>query len=101
MQRNAQTLERQMRAADGLAGLKAEVEVERLKAELDTMQLDVQSYEAGLAAATKELNQVQLHLQVAILHEACASNRTQSDVSMTFKRAHNTVQKRLRDTPPF
>ena len=90
-----------MRAADGLAGLKAEAEVERLKAELDTMHLDVHSYEAGLAAATKELNQVQLHLQVAILHEPCASSKTQSDVSMTFKRAHNTVQKRLRDTPPF
>lgn len=75
--------------------------MERLKAELDTIQLDVQSYEAGLAAASKELNQVQLHLQVVILHEACASNKTQRDVSMTFKRAHNTVQKRLRDTPPF
>ena len=91
MQRNAQTLERQMRAADGLARLKAELEVERLKAELDTMQLDVQSYEAGLAAATKELNQVQLHLQVAILHEAYSSKK-KLDI-LRSQEIHSTVPK--------
>ncbi len=73
--RNAQTLERQVRAADGIEGLLLKAEVKRLKAELDTVKSDVQSYKVGLAAATEELNQAKIHLQVEILHAASASNK--------------------------
>ena len=73
--RKAQTLETQVRAADGLEGLLLKAEVKLLKAELDTVKSDVQTYKVGLAAANEELNQAKIHLQVAILHAAYASNK--------------------------